>query len=354
MAIVFDAALAKRYRKARCTPGNKNCGKTCIPQDYSCGSEEQKGDHPMAAQNLARIEDEIRDKPIEYASAIDPRTGREIFRSKGNKDSVEIPEAVYPQLRGAIVTHNHPNLGNWPPSDPRAKGFSFSPADINAASTLGMREIRAVSSGYNHSMVMPNRNVDVWRSINRHKGRIYRELAFETLTGKTDGRTAQVEFWHRLWTNVAKDNPGMTYRRTEVKKDSGSTPLLTRAIWATFDSGISVKGVTPEQVKRLVAVILERSYGKGIQDIRVTENLGGKIKGRFRDRTRIMEFLISEKAVSTRMVRDLISRKDSAVFYSESIEEEDDRFDATKSGSRGIKCGKSWISARKTCQIGIR
>lgn len=216
----YDALPGRRHLPPRCNPGNKPCGKRCIPQDYTCGGK--KGDHPATGQTLGRVEEEIRNKPIEYASAIDPRTGQELFRYSGDSTSVDIPPREYARLRGKILTHNHPNAGNWPESDPRSKGFSFSPADINAATTLQIREIRAVSAGYNHSMVMPRGRVDVQRAVSKHSGRIYRQVAFDSFSGKIDSRSASIEYWHRLWTAIAAETPGMTYKRTEVRRKADS------------------------------------------------------------------------------------------------------------------------------------
>lgn len=198
------------------------CGKRCIPQKHNCGETSSVKVHPLTAQNLSRIEDEIRDEKIEYVSAIDPKTGKEMFRYSGDSTSVDIPEKEFPRLRGKILTHNHPNVGNWPPSDPRSKGFSFSPADIHTSSALGVKEVRAVSSGYDHSMIMPKEPIDVAKVVTKHSGKIYRGVQADLFWGRIDWRSADVEFWHRLWTEVAKETPGMVYTRTEIakKKDS--------------------------------------------------------------------------------------------------------------------------------------
>lgn len=360
MSIVFDAILGRRYQKPRCNPGNKNCGQRCIPQDYSCGSEEEKGDHPRTAETLARVEEGIRNQRIEYAVVIDPKTGRELLRYSGDQTSVDIPPHEWPKLKGAILTHNHPNIGGWPKEDPRGKGFSFSPQDIHAANSLRIREIRAVSSGYNHSMVMPKGMINVDGGINKHAPGIYRGLAWEVFTGKMDSRQAETEYWHRLWTKVAADNPGMIYKRTEVKMDTAATPRrkdvqirsqVLRNRYDRVDAGIPSSPIKVD-VDTLVRTLLSRSYGPSIKAIRIESIRDGKIVGRFSDRTRIMEFLISERGVSTRMIQDLIKRDSGQILHSSTLNEEDDRFDAGSS-KKGIKCGKSWISARKTCQIGI-
>lgn len=209
----------------KCNPGNKPCGKRCIPQDYTCGGK--KGDHPATGQTLGRVEEEIRNKPIEYVSAIDPSTGQELFRYSGDATSVDIPPREYAKLKGTILTHNHPNVGSWPDSDPRSKGFSFSPADINAATSLQIREVRAVSAGYNHSMVMPRNRVNVEAAVSRHSDRVYRQVVSDSLSGKIDSRSASIEYWHRLWTAIAAETPGMTYRRTEVRRKADSLFDLT-------------------------------------------------------------------------------------------------------------------------------
>lgn len=219
IGISHDAIFSRRLRKPKCNPGNKLCGKRCIPQDYVCGGRK---DHPTTAATIGRIEDEIRNQPIEYAAAIDPQTGRELFRYKGSSTAVDIPPSEYDRLQGKILTHNHPNFRNWPNSDPRSKGFSFSISDISTARFLGLREIRAVSAGYNHSMTMPRNGMksSVEEVVSRHAGRIYRQVSWDSWTGRIDKRESSVEYWHRLWTSVSNDVPGMTYKRTAIKADS--------------------------------------------------------------------------------------------------------------------------------------
>ena len=356
----FGVFLQRRYSKPRCSPGNKNCGKVCIPQEYSCGDEESETEeeHPETRKSLASVESEIRNDPIESASAVDPKTGLEMFRYEGTKDSVYIPPKEYPRLKGKILTHNHPNIGNWPPSDPRSKGFSFSPADISVASQLRVKEIRAVTSGYDHSMIMPPKPVNIQREIGKHSYKTYKTVLKDVKSGKISPEAGDVEYWHLLWTTIARETPGMTYRRSEVKRDSLS-PMAMLVLEerarnrVSFDSGITVNKVNPSQVKRMTEVLLGRSYGKNIDAVHIKEVRDGKITGRFRDRTRIMEFVVSDRAVSTRMVKDFVGKSDS-IRYETTIDEEDERFDAERGSPRGVKCGKGWISSRKTCQIGIK
>ena len=70
--------------------------------------------------------------PTETAIVFDPKTGAEIFRAKGNHDTIEFDKAQWNAMRDNIATHNHPS------------GTSFSIFDVNVLAAQKAREIRAV------------------------------------------------------------------------------------------------------------------------------------------------------------------------------------------------------------------
>ena len=69
--------------------------------------------------------------------AFNPTNGRILVSRGGNSTSVYLSPTDLQQMRGAIVTHNHPNLG-WGKNDARSKGLSFSSSDVEVACKANM------------------------------------------------------------------------------------------------------------------------------------------------------------------------------------------------------------------------
>ena len=84
---------------------------------------------------LKKAEDSIRNNSYETAIAIGKNGERVYDKSDGHQSQVQIE--IKPEMQDCIFTHNHP------------RGTTFSEEDINAAFTVGMREIRAChETGY--------------------------------------------------------------------------------------------------------------------------------------------------------------------------------------------------------------
>lgn len=83
-----------------------------------------QGDEAAVARSLKGVEDEIRQIPgHEEASAID-ENGKILFRAKGSQSAVGFTFDQVQQMRGKVLTHNHPSW-RYPPDDPRFEGRSF-------------------------------------------------------------------------------------------------------------------------------------------------------------------------------------------------------------------------------------
>ncbi|MCC5618183.1 hypothetical protein LC605_24480 [Nostoc sp. CHAB 5836] len=124
-------------------------------------------------------------------------------------------------MRGAIVTHNHPNLG-WGTKDARSKGLSFSSSDIEVACRANMGEIRAVSSGYKHSLKPPSNgwNEQYWRSrveptYKKYEQQVYKESVTNILLGRKKIDQAEADYHHEVIKRTA-NQLGMRYSRTEI------------------------------------------------------------------------------------------------------------------------------------------
>lgn len=125
-------------------------------------------------------------------------------------------------MKGAIVTHNHPNLG-WGKNDARSKGLSFSSADIQVAAIAQVKEMRAVSHGYRHSLKPPPSgwNDRFWSdkvepTYKKYKGEVYRDFGGKVITGRMPSDQAEGDYHHEVIKRTAKEL-GMIYKREEIK-----------------------------------------------------------------------------------------------------------------------------------------
>jgi len=201
----------------KCSIKSKQCGQRCIPKAYKCHISEQE------LQRIVHdVEDKIKDLPTERAVVIDQKTGRILVSKGGDRTSVFLTVEDLQKMRGNVITHNHPNLG-WSPSDPRSKGLSFSPADIQAACIAQSSEMRAVSSGYRHSIKPPPSgwNEQYWNqkvapSYRRNESQVMNEFTGKILTFKMSPRQADADFHHEVIKRTAAEL-GMIYKREEIR-----------------------------------------------------------------------------------------------------------------------------------------
>jgi len=184
--------------------------------DYPGKKTEQK--------TLAVVEDKIRDLPYERAIAVDAK-GNVLFDQKGEQTSVAFTSEQVRQMKGAVLTHNHPNLG-FKEGSKSAKGLSFSLADLNCACVTEAREIRAAASGYDHSLKPPKRgwNLDYYNNVvapawQYREQQLVAKYQMNILMGKVSQDNVHADFQHELMIKVAKDT-GMIYKRTAVRRRS--------------------------------------------------------------------------------------------------------------------------------------
>lgn len=228
----------------KCKKSSHQCGNACVPKTKKCRSP---GKLRLPEQELTKIvqniEDKIKDSPVEHAVVID-NNGKVVLSKTGDRTSVDFSWDEVEKMKGAIVTHNHPNLG-WGKDDARSKGLSFSYADLDLAITSEVKEMRAVTSGYRHSL-KPNPNGwdknmywdEIWDlsrdTYKKHEGEVYREFASKVITRQMPIDVAEGDYHHEVIKRTAKDL-GMIYEREEIGKKLHSpskklnTPLGTVA-----------------------------------------------------------------------------------------------------------------------------
>lgn len=300
-----------RSQKNNCySPTSYSCGQTCINNNKQCRVKDPRaksialsliqesklvnlGKNTPYSQVLKIVEEEedkIANLPYEQGVIVDSKTGVVLTRARGKQTSVEFSAADVAKMRGNILTHNHPNIGGHPQSDPRWKGYSFSELDIQAACIGRVAEVRAVSSGYRHSMKPPPTgfnpgfyNNKVLPSYRKNLRSSYMEAIQAISSGRLDARLAETEVLHTTWERVAKET-GMVYTRTGfgMRRDAAkqeqvqSSDLKTRALVA---------------VKQMI----ETWYRGGIDRLlSATTDEKNVITGQFLDNKQIFDFTISE------------------------------------------------------------
>lgn len=152
-------------------------------------------------------EKEIAPRKVEWATAWDPNTGKQILEKTDNLvDQVSFTPEQRAAMKGAIMTHNHP------------RSSSFSGADVGFAIGTDLQEIRIASERYDYSLVRPSGG---WPSADRVLRR-QRQLEIEHYAEfrNRHGRPWDDEEWkserHLIWREVFKEF-GLSYRRTVHK-----------------------------------------------------------------------------------------------------------------------------------------
>lgn len=239
---------ARRGQKKNCTsPTAYSCGNACIHKSKQCRIKDarvrqaslalvkeanfikaQKTTQSISAQELERRvvteENKIRGLNYERGLVIDSKTGQVLINKGGRQTQVDFTPDEVAKFKGNVLTHNHPNVWDVPPSDPRYKGVSFSPADVRTAALGEAAEMRAVSNGYTHSMKPPRGgwNVEFYdRTVapvyEKHSTQVFDEIMTEIWSGKITTEQAEVDYHHRIWQRTAKET-GMRYGRTEIRQ----------------------------------------------------------------------------------------------------------------------------------------
>lgn len=204
-------------RQLKCKSSSKQCGNACVPKSKKCKQGTASQVNPVIAK-VEHLENQIKDLPYERGLVVHPTTGKVLVNKGGQQTSVEFTASEAAMMRGAIVTHNHPNLG-WGKNDARSKGLSFSDADVQAACLVQAGEMRAVSAGYRHSLKPPESgwNAQFWNkkvepSYRKNERSVYNEFVGKVLTGKMRIDEAEANYHHEVITRTAKET-GMKYER---------------------------------------------------------------------------------------------------------------------------------------------
>ncbi|MHC4635838.1 MAG: hypothetical protein ACYSYU_11650 [Planctomycetota bacterium] len=163
------------------------------------------------SEEMASFEKDNAGSKIE-SGAVYSKDGKELFRVKGDENAVDFNESQLRQMKGAVVTHNHPVVSGHP------DGGSFSPSDISLMFNTGAAEVRAVTENYIHvvspKMVGGRPIKTALGLLDSRKKKIQAKLTKDFHSGKLKRSDFAVEFWHQVWKTAADDGL-LNYERIE-------------------------------------------------------------------------------------------------------------------------------------------
>lgn len=163
-------------------------------------------------------ENEIREQLFESAFVYDSK-GNLVFGKEGAQYEVEFTEEELRLMKGNILTHNHPRGLEYPDSDPRSWGNSFSDDDIFLASTHELAEIRAVTPKQRFSMKPPEEgwSQTYWEDkilpllVETNRAVIVDFRQQIELYQMTQAEV-EAEHWHEVWSRISS-KLGLKYTR---------------------------------------------------------------------------------------------------------------------------------------------
>ena len=175
----------------------------------------------MNVEELARAkEDTIRFQTFESAFAWDA-LGNEILAKNGQRDRVTFTQEEALLLKDAVFTHNHTKGLEFPDSDPRSSGNSFSMDDVEFACFNNLAEMRVVTPKLRFALKRPESGWDgifwldvikpVYDAAERQVKRILRQ---DIIAGTLSIADADARRWHEVLKRVA-ERLALDYRREE-------------------------------------------------------------------------------------------------------------------------------------------
>ncbi len=172
-------------------------------------------------EKVAILERRIRKQRFESAAAWDADGNLLLFKD-GQQSSVSFSNSEIQRIRGSVFTHNHPGGWRHPEDDPRRGGNSFSIDDMAVATKAQLKEIRAASPLYNHSMKPPAGGWDeeffrssIYPTYRRVEMQVQSEGILAIRAGFKTMAQAEADFYHDVWTRVSREL-GLIYERVKA------------------------------------------------------------------------------------------------------------------------------------------
>jgi len=218
--MVLRHLAGKHNQKTHGTGGGKGAVRSVSPERKEQGKASKQSQDAKSkkfgwrSKAMANLETEIAGASRESAAAYD-KNGKELFKIGGKQSEVNFSDDQLRQMKGAIVTHNHPSTIN---GKKYPDGGSFSPSDIQLMLNTGAAEVRAVTENYIYRVRpklvggQPVRNA--LNFLDRRKAKVQSSLSKEYQKGKMTKEAYAVEFWHQLWQGAA-DEGLLEYERID-------------------------------------------------------------------------------------------------------------------------------------------
>lgn len=161
------------------------------------------------------IEQQIRRQTFESAAAYAEDGTRLLFKD-GQQYSVTFTDAETVRVRDSIFTHNHPDGHNYPTSDPRHRGNSFSRDDLEYALAANLREIRAVTPVDTYIMRRPAAGWPSDRMLKTEFATADQETRAAFMAALQGGtmtiEQAEATHWHNVW-RIVSHRLGLDYEQ---------------------------------------------------------------------------------------------------------------------------------------------
>lgn len=168
--------------------------------------KDDKQDPGFRSKKMKGFEESIASNKSESAAVFDKK-GKELFRTSGKETEVTFTDAQLTQMKGSVVTHNHPDtIGGKKFPD----GGSFSESDLQLMNKTGASEIRAITKNYVYRM---RPKIAGGRSFSGNaqfiadgkKPKVKSALDKKVKAGKITRAQAAVEYMHEVWKQVADE-----------------------------------------------------------------------------------------------------------------------------------------------------
>lgn len=179
--------------------GNKDSN---LPNEVKSLGHLNIEDEEGIEQFIKLCEDSIKEQPIEYAFVITAEG--EALQVKGTTGQVHIEKVGADKLKGAIVTHNHPNIYQ---GDKLVElGGSFSEDDLFMFVSYGLSNLRAIDGRYRYKLQI---NKITLNEIDR----LYTKARIEIM--KSDRYLTDTQIKHEILALMSNKNQNIIYTRSK-------------------------------------------------------------------------------------------------------------------------------------------
>lgn len=216
---------SEKWGTTRYTKSLKEVNEGAKPPSEDTGNMPKgKSDPQKTSKTVEEIirtkENEIRGQRFESAFVYDSK-GNLVFGKDGAQYEVAFSPEELRLMKGNILTHNHPRGLEYPDTDPRSWGNSFSDVDIALASTHELAEIRAVTPKQRFSMKPPDGgwSQSYWKetllpALKQTNNEVFNDFLRAVDLRSLSKEEAEARHWHEVWSRLAR-KLGLRYSQEE-------------------------------------------------------------------------------------------------------------------------------------------